>query len=150
MTAYIGKVLEPGEAISYRAKLTPISYLPSVGVIVVGIVIAVAGAQFIAIQILGGIIIAIGIVLAIWMWIKRATTEIAVTNRRVILKTGLISRRTVEMILTRIESVDVRQSILGRVLNYGDVLIRGTGSGMEPIKGIDAPIEFRRKVLSAP
>ena len=65
-----------------------------------------------------------------------------------ILKRGVISRRTLEMNLTRIESIDVRQGIFGRLFNFGDVNIRGTGSGMEPIRGIDSPIEFRRRVLS--
>jgi uncharacterized membrane protein YdbT with pleckstrin-like domain len=90
----------------------------------------------------------IGLLEIFRIWVKLITTEIAVTDRRVILKHGLISRRTLEMNLARVESVDVRQGIFGRLLNFGDVLIRGTGSGMEPIRGIDSPIEFRRRVLS--
>ena len=148
MAAYINKVLEPGEQIAYRARLSPVSYWPSVALVVIGIVIAAVGAQLPAVEYIGFFIILVGLVLAVVMWLQRVTTEIAVTDRRVILKTGLVSRRTVEINLTRVESVDVRQSIAGRLLNFGDVVIRGTGAGVEPIRMIEAPIEFRRRVLS--
>jgi uncharacterized membrane protein YdbT with pleckstrin-like domain len=148
MAGYVDKVLEPGERISYRGKLSAIAYVPGLVVFIIGIVIAAVGVSLWFILYLGLLVALVGLVILIRLWILRATTEIAVTDRRVILKRGLISRRTLEMNLTRIESVDVRQGILGRLLNYGDVMIRGTGSGMEPIKMIDAPIEFRRRVLS--
>jgi uncharacterized membrane protein YdbT with pleckstrin-like domain len=146
--AYVDKVLEEGEQVSYRGRLSPISYLLGVTILIVGLLIAVAGAGVTALWYLGAGVAVIGALEIARTWIRRATTEIAVTDRRVILKHGLISRRTLEMNLTRIESVDVRQGIAGRLLNFGDVIIRGTGSGMEPIRGIESPIEFRRRVLS--
>jgi uncharacterized membrane protein YdbT with pleckstrin-like domain len=146
--AYVDKVLEDGEQVSYRGRLSPISYLLGVTILIVGLLIVVAGGGVTAVWYFGVVVAVIGALEIGRTWIRRVTTEIAVTDRRVILKRGLISRRTLEMNLTRIESVDVRQGIAGRILNFGDVIIRGTGSGMEPIRGIESPIEFRRRVLS--
>jgi uncharacterized membrane protein YdbT with pleckstrin-like domain len=63
-------------------------------------------------------------------------------------KRGFIPRHTVEMNMDKVESVDVDQSILGRMLNYGDITIRGTGLGIEPLHNIDEPLEFRNQVTA--
>src|SRR5205085_6129586 len=77
-------------------------------------------------------------VLAIASWaraaIRRATTELAVTDRRVIYKSGLFSRHTLEMNRSKVESVDVDQSILGRIFSFGTIIVRGTGGSLEPIR----------------
>jgi len=73
------------------------------------------------------------------------TDEFAVTNKRVIAKTGLISRKTIELNLNKIESVNVNQSILGRILSYGNIQINGTGGTKEILLNIKKPLEFRRK-----
>jgi uncharacterized membrane protein YdbT with pleckstrin-like domain len=79
-------------------------------------------------------------------WFHRWTTETDVTNMRVVHKTGFIKRRTFEMALDKVESVDVNQSILGRLLNYGDVTIMGVGEGKETITTIAAPLDFRSHI----
>ena len=79
-------------------------------------------------------------------WFERWTTEIAITNRRIILKRGFIRRDTAEMHMEKVESVDVNQSLLGRLLDYGDVTVRGTGAGLETLRLIDAPLDFRNHV----
>ena len=76
-------------------------------------------------------------------WFHRWTTETDVTNLRVVHKTGFIKRRTFEMSLDKVESVDVNQSILGRLLNYGSVTVRGVGEGAETIDTIASPLDFR-------
>jgi uncharacterized membrane protein YdbT with pleckstrin-like domain len=76
--------------------------------------------------------------------IERWTTEFAITNKRVINKAGLVERRTFEMNLNKIESVNVEQSILGRILGYGDIEIIGTGGTKEQFKHISDPITFRK------
>ena len=93
-------------------------------------------------------IFAIGLVLVIRAWWHRFTTEVAVTDRRIIYKTGFINRHSVEMHMDKVESVDVDQSILGRILNYGDITIRGTGETMERLHTIDRPIDFRNHVTA--
>jgi uncharacterized membrane protein YdbT with pleckstrin-like domain len=81
--------------------------------------------------------------------VQRATSEFAVTNRRVIIKIGLVSRRTVEVKLDKIESIGVEQSILGRILGYGTIVVRGTGGTYETFRAIARPLEFRRAVNDA-
>lgn len=77
--------------------------------------------------------------------IDRLCSEFAITDRRVLIKLGLMSRRTFEMNLSKIESVNVDQSLLGRMLGYGTITIIGTGGTKETFGDIAAPIEFRRQ-----
>jgi uncharacterized membrane protein YdbT with pleckstrin-like domain len=79
-------------------------------------------------------------------WIAKVTTEIAVTNRRVMIKRGLIRRSTIEMNLGQVETVGVEQSIAGRLLDFATVIVRGTGAGIEPIGKIAAPLRMREGV----
>lgn len=78
--------------------------------------------------------------------VQFATSELAVTNRRVLVKTGAVNRQTLEIFISKVESVGVRQSFLGRLLDYGTVIIRGTGGSDEPFKMIAHPIRFRNAV----
>src|SRR5215472_16667420 len=79
-------------------------------------------------------------------FLKRKATEMAVTNKRVIVKTGIAERRTVEILLSRIESVAVDEPALGRLLGYGTVIVRGTGGTPETFEKIYHPLEFREQV----
>ena len=81
--------------------------------------------------------------------VARATSEFAVTNRRVIIKVGLVSRRTVELNLEKVESIGVEQTILGRILGYGTIVVVGTGGTKEPFPRIADPMGFRRAVNEA-
>ena len=76
--------------------------------------------------------------------IDRWTSEFAITNKRVIMKVGLIRRKALEMNLSKIESVNVDQTILGRILGYGTITIIGTGGTRESFARISKPMEFRR------
>ena len=76
--------------------------------------------------------------------IKYFTTELAITNKRVIAKFGLVSRSTIEINLQKIESIQVNQGILGRILNYGSIVVSGAGNPQAPIPGISSPLQFRR------
>lgn len=86
-------------------------------------------------------------IFTLWLqpFIRRATSEYAITNKRVIIKVGLISRRTLEMNLSKIESVNVNQSILARLLGYGSIVVIGTGGTRETFHNIAEPLMFRRK-----
>jgi len=77
-------------------------------------------------------------------FIQQATSEFAITTKRIIIKVGLISRRTLEMNLNKIESVNVDQSILGRILNYGSITVIGTGGTHEAFYNIASPMQFRK------
>jgi len=74
------------------------------------------------------------------------SAEFSVTNKRVVLKIGFIQSRTAEMFLNKIESVGVDQNVAGRMLGYGDIVIRGTGGSLEPFRRVSAPLEFRRQI----
>lgn len=150
--SYIDRVLQPGETIAYSSRLHWVVYVPGWLILalgVVGLVLlpydAARGLYLYASLIVAGA----GLLVLFVAWIKRVTTEIAVTNRRLIFKEGFISRRTMEMNLDKIESIDVNQSVLERLLDYGTIVVRGTGSGLEPLKRIDAPIALRNGVMSA-
>jgi uncharacterized membrane protein YdbT with pleckstrin-like domain len=70
----------------------------------------------------------------------------AVTNRRVLIKTGMASRRTLDMVLTKVESIGVEETFLGRILGYGSVVVRGTGGTPESFVMIAHPQQFRQSV----
>jgi uncharacterized membrane protein YdbT with pleckstrin-like domain len=78
--------------------------------------------------------------------VRRNATEMAVTNKRVIVKTGLADRRTIELLLQRIESIAIEEPAMGRVLGYGTVIVRGTGGTPEVFPQIAHPLEFREQV----
>jgi uncharacterized membrane protein YdbT with pleckstrin-like domain len=79
-------------------------------------------------------------------YLTRKATEMAVTNKRIVIKTGLLSRRTFELLLSKVESIGVEEGMLGRMLGYGSVVVRGTGGTPEPFKNVAHPLEFRRQV----
>lgn len=91
----------------------------------------------------------IGLIFLLVAWIKYKTTELAITNKRIVAKFGFISRRTVEININKIESIQVEQSVLGRLFNYGTLIIAGTGSSHAPILGISKPMEFRKAFMEA-
>ncbi|MBE0667369.1 MAG: PH domain-containing protein, partial [Bacteroidales bacterium] len=82
--------------------------------------------------------------LTIAAWLKRWLSELVITNRRIVIKTGFISRSTFEMNLSKIETVNVDQSVMGRILNYGSITIIGTGGTRELFHNIAKPMEFRK------
>ena len=150
--SYVDRVLQPGEHVAAHATLHWVIYLPGSAALVAAIIIAIAAYQapgyVAAIQILALLLAALGMVQILNAWWRRWGTEIAVTNRRVIYKTGIIRRRTVEMNVEQIESVQVDQSILGRVLGYGEISVHGTGEGIESMRLISDPVTVRNAVTA--
>jgi membrane protein YdbS with pleckstrin-like domain len=149
---YVDSILEPGETVRYRTKISWTIYTPSILLAVCALAVLAAAAGFADLAFLGwfvAIVLALGAIgLFVPAWFRRWTTEIAVTDRRVILKRGLIRRHTVEMNMQKVESVDVDQTLIGRLFNYGSVTIRGTGSSFERLRMIDAPLKLRSTVTA--
>lgn len=152
--SYVNKTLQPGETVIYQTRLHWIVFLPSFFVFIAGLVAVIfsghAGEEM-PIRLtatVGYALMIFSLLLAIKMWILYISTEMAITNRRIITKVGFIWRRTVEMERQKVESVSVDQSILGRILDYGTIVVRGTGSTWEPMTSIDSPLEFRNKLLA--
>ncbi|MCB5196765.1 PH domain-containing protein [Deefgea salmonis] len=101
--------------------------------------------------VLGLLTISIGIGLIFWLvaFIRYKTTELAFTNKRVIAKFGFISRQTVELNISKVESIQVNQGILGRIFNFGTLVISGSGNPQAPIPGISEPMAFRRAFMES-
>ena len=134
---------------AYTTTLHWVVYWPAIGLWLLAFVALTVGGAAGPIALLAALVCAlVGLGLALGAWFRRWTTEIDVTDRRIVYKRGFIRRHTVEMNMDKVESVDVDQSILGRILNYGDITIRGTGVGIEPLHNIDAPLEFRNQVTA--
>ncbi|MBR1130467.1 PH domain-containing protein [Bradyrhizobium iriomotense] len=154
MARYIDEILQPGERVLYSTNAHWIFYFPAIVAWVVALVLFVLSRQATADGLVLLCLVAAGLVALAalyWTlkgWFHRFTTETDVTNLRVVHKTGFIKRRTFEMALDKVESVDVDQTILGRILNYGDVTIRGVGEGIETIKTIDSPLAFRSSITT--
>ncbi len=94
-------------------------------------------------------IIGIGIVIFLRMMITKWTTEIAVTNKRLIYKRGWIARKTDELSPKKIEEINVSQGVVGRILGFGKIRIQGTGGGEIVLPNIDDPLTFRREIENA-
>lgn len=103
----------------------------------------------ITIQFTVGILLLIGLVTLIGAFIYQATTDLAVTDKKIIAKWGLISRNTIEQRLTKIDTIQVNQGIFGRIFGFGSILVTGSGVSATPIKNIANPLEFRRNVEQA-
>ena len=152
--SYVDSVLEPGEQVIYRTTASWTVFAHAILLALAAIIALIVGTN------IGGtgveaFVLAVALILALLAlasfvraWIRRATTEIAVTDRRIILKRGLIRRHTVEMNMQKVETVDVDQTLLGRLFNYGNVTVRGTGSTLETIRQIDAPLKLRTTVTA--
>ena len=91
----------------------------------------------------------IGLIFLVVAYVRYKTTELAITSKRVIAKFGFISRRTVEININKVESIQVDQGILGRVFNDGTLVISGAGDPQAPIPGISEPMAFRRAFIEA-
>ena len=127
MASYIEGALTKDEVIQYdgRISLWSLTHLIVLGVLLLPLY-------------------GVGLILLAMAFIRYKTTELAFTNKRVIAKFGFISRQTVELYIPKVESIQVHQGILGRIFNYGSLIISGAGNPQAPIPGISDPMAFRR------
>lgn len=154
MGRYIEEILQPGERLLYSTTIHWVVYLPglviwllAIAAIVVGNLIQ-PGLGRTAMVVLALLLTAIGFISVLRAWFRRWTTEFDVTDRRIVHKTGFIERRTVEMNMDKVESVDVNQSIMGRLFDYGEVVVHGVGESWEPVRTIGSPLTFRNYITA--
>jgi len=156
MGRYIDDILQPGEKVLYSTNAHWIFFLPAIiGWILVGVFLVLSGMVPAGPSVLICLsLAAISAVAALYKtataWFHRWTTETDVTNFRVVHKTGFVKRQTFEMSVDKVESVDVDQSILGRILNYGDVTVLGVGEGGKTLDTIASPLSFRNAITARP
>lgn len=150
--SYVQRVLQPGERVKALATIHWVIYLSGLivlGVAVVVYIVALLAPAFApALNLVTWAVLALGALLILSAWLHKWGTEIAVTNHRAIYKSGIFSRRTVEMNLDQIESVEVHQSIMGRLLGYGDIAVHGTGEGIENISMVADPLTVRSAITA--
>jgi len=146
--SYVRKHLVAGESLIYE---TGVHWSVLLGPLVIAMVIF-AGAIACLLQrnsdflYAGAALLGVALAVLAVAVVKRNATEIAVTNRRVIIKTGWVDRRSLEIMLAKVESIGITESFLGRMLGYGTVVIRGTGGTPEPFERIAHPSELRKHV----
>jgi uncharacterized membrane protein YdbT with pleckstrin-like domain len=143
--SHIEQNLIPGETLLYQTGLHWIVLVVPLGIGAIFALLALAvvaadgsgGAAFLLLTAAA----CVGLAL-----LKKKSVEMGVTNKRVITKSGILSRKTLELLLTKIESIKVEEGLVGRMLGYGTVIVRGTGGTPEPFPCIAQPMEFRRQV----
>jgi uncharacterized membrane protein YdbT with pleckstrin-like domain len=139
--SYVDNSLIPDEQVVFRTRLHLIIFFIPIVLFAISVCLFVYSVPLAAESVL-----AVAILWFLVKYVDYASSEFAVTNKRVIIKVGVLRRRTVEMLNTKVEAVSVNQGILGRILGYGNIVVTGTGGTNEPFNGISSPLEFRRAV----
>lgn len=149
---YVERHLLPNERVLYKTRLHWVLFLPSALVVLGGVLLTVLLWRVPEPPWLwygGAIVIVAGGTWAFVHFVELMTSEFAVTTTRLIFKVGLIARYTTELLLAKVESIGVTQGLLGRILNYGDLTVTGTGGAKEVFRRVRDPIGFRNHVQQA-
>ena len=152
--SYIDDSIVAGETLIHRARVSWWSqvWLLMLAALTFGIAVGFGVVSMIDANtkyIVCGAILLVGLAFLVRAWIRVHSTELAITNRRVIAKFGFVQRHTVEINLGKVEALRVDQGFIGRMLNFGTIHITGSGGSVEPIPQIAYPLEFRRKFMEA-
>src|SRR5713226_7054326 len=153
--SYIENNLLPGEKVIYKTRL---HWSVLIGSASLALLLALSGwavllfadpalrdPELKSMQIAGFVLLFLAVCSLVRGLLKRNATEMSVTNRRLVIKTGLLSRRTIELLLGKVESIQVQESFVGRMLGYGTIIVHGTGGTPESFHKIAHPLEFRRQ-----
>jgi uncharacterized membrane protein YdbT with pleckstrin-like domain len=150
--SYYTKVLQPDEQVKYVGKLHWTIYrnaivLGVLAVLVAGFAMSLADDPRSLVLAGAGILAILALVSFLGAWFVRVSTEIVVTDKRIIHKVGWIARRTEEINITKVETVDVAQGIGGRIFDFGTVLIKGIGGSWEPLRRVASPLQLRNAII---
>jgi uncharacterized membrane protein YdbT with pleckstrin-like domain len=149
---YVERHLLAEEHVLYKTRLHWVLYLKPLLLALFGLVLAVVLAQVPDPPWLWYLGAAVAVAGALWWlvrWVEVMTSEFAVTSVRLIFKVGLVARSTTELLLAKVESISVTQSLLGRMLGYGDLTVTGTGGAREVFARVHDPLGFRNEVQRA-
>ncbi|MDD5586710.1 MAG: PH domain-containing protein [Alphaproteobacteria bacterium] len=163
MGRYIEKNMQGGEKVCFSADLHWIVYHFGTTITVIGALLGhyghvltrkylsgdIAGYLDVPIRYGALAIIFIGALYLIFAFVRQISTELVITNQRVIAKHGLISVTTYELMLPKVEGANIEQSITGRILGYGTVMVKGTGGGISPIDHVAKPHMFHAALMQA-
>jgi len=140
--SYIEQNLMNGESVLYQGRLHWVVFLWPAIIFIIAIMFYATGGEG---AVIGVLLIFTAMITGVISFIKYTTSEFGITNKRVIVKVGFISRNSLEVLLNKVEGIQVNQDILGRMLDYGSITISGTGGTKDPFHKIEAPFEFRKK-----
>jgi uncharacterized membrane protein YdbT with pleckstrin-like domain len=146
--SYIDSSLLEGERIVYRTRL---HWLAVISPVILTAIVMAPIAWFLSTGTWSSYAwmpAAIWLVVLAAAVIKRQSSDFAVTDKRVMMKVGVFSSRSVELLLNKIEAIAVNQSFVGRIFGYGDIEVTGSGGTKEEFRNIQAPLDFRRAVQS--
>jgi len=147
--SFLDSSLLPGERVVHRSRQHWVIFLPA-GLLVVGSLAALIVfdriPQWRSYWPLATVPGALGLLLAVPPLVRYLSAEYGVTDRRVLMKEGIVQRRVLETLLTKIEAIEVDQSLWGRMLDFGILTITGTGGTRESFDNVADPLEFRRRV----
>ena len=151
---YVNRVLQPGETVIAATRLHWLIFLPAIILLLIALALIAtsgltSGDPALALEVAAGIFALFAVASWVRNAIRRTTTELAVTDRRVIYKSGLLSRHTLEMNRSKVESIDVDQSVLGQLFGFGTIIVRGTGGSLEPIRRVSDPLAFRSHITAS-
>jgi uncharacterized membrane protein YdbT with pleckstrin-like domain len=156
--SYVEKHLIEGETIIYETRL---HWIMLIGPVLLGLLFGLTGVGMFVLSaratgdksmghepliVLGAAFFVVALLFIGRGVLMRNATEMTVTNKRVFVKVGLAARRTIELLLSRVESIGVEESVMGRMLGYGTVIVHGTGGTPEVFNRIAHPLEFRTQV----
>ena len=140
---YVEKNLMADEQIVYQGEVHWMIYFFGIFFLIIGFIIMLSE----EVTWIGILLILIGLIDLIKAFIFKISTELVITTKRIIAKFGFIKRTTMELNLSKVESLTVDQGILQRILNSGTIIIQGTGGGKTPIPNIDNPLVFRTNAM---
>lgn len=141
--SYIDSILLPDERILYRGKMHWIILLPPLLWLGLTVILSMQDSILILLAYVSGVVT---IVTAIGALAQYMGSEYVITNKRILVKTGFIRRYSVELLLRRIEGIQIKQSFLGRLFDYGTIVVIGTGGTRDPFHLVANPLNFRNQV----
>jgi uncharacterized membrane protein YdbT with pleckstrin-like domain len=141
--SYIDETLLADEHVVYRTALHWIIFARAIFVLIVGLAVLVA---FPTVPLAGLAVLLLGVLMLVPPFVAYQTTELGVTNKRMIVKVGFIRRRTLELLLRQVEAISVDQSLSGRLMDYGSITLTGTGGVREIFHRVREPLELRRRI----
>lgn len=164
MSSYVKRAMQRDERVRYAAQLHWIIYRMAAAILLLGALIGHFGSS-IAYYLFGEsdwtvylqgyvkymalAIVAAGALEAIFCYIRQISTELVITNQRVIAKHGWIATTSYELMMTKVEGATIDQSVMGRLLGYGTLMVKGTGGGISPIDHVADPYKFHSELMDA-
>ncbi|MGE4352011.1 MAG: PH domain-containing protein [Bdellovibrionales bacterium] len=163
MSSYVKRAMQPNEKVLYSAQLHWIIYKSGICFTLVGALIGhftvplvtiytgpdVASYLTTPVRFVSVALILLGAMQLFFSYIRQISTELVITDQRVIAKHGYISTTSYELMLPKVEGATIDQSILGRLLGYGTLMVKGTGGGISPIDHVAKPYQFHSSLMSA-